>query len=198
MDHIVIFYFLPNILYSAVVLIWFLESEGMPMPWWASILIAVIPSVVTAFITLYTSRRSQLNRNTDSIERLQEASKRTGDKIVEDIGKTPNDKTLTFQHKELQALLEKEIEVAERRYNEADMRIRSFTIEQHHMMKDVEKFRLFLDSWERLCAENNQLHQDNLLLQRRCDRLRALLRNQTQSHGGAAANHDSAQDQDFE
>ena len=108
-----------------------------------------------------------MNQNTNAISSMEGTVQRIGNKIVEDMGKTPNDATLTYQHKQMQALLEKEIVTSEKRYTDAENRIRSFTLEQHMMSKKVDEFRLFLDSWERLASDNNALQAqiDSLTLE---------------------------------
>lgn len=139
------------------------------MPWWSTIIIGIVPSVLTCFVTLYVNRKSQVKKNTEEIQIL---SRRLGldDKealssklesqyqsILKEIGKTDNDKTLTGQHRDMRTLLQREIRTAERRYTEEEARIRNFTIEQHNMAKTIQEFHLFMESWERLAADNNDL-----------------------------------------
>lgn len=87
--------------------------------------------------------------------------------IHNDIGKTSNDKTLTGQHKDLQKLLQKEIETAERRYTEEEKRIRNFNSDQHDMLQTITQFRLFMDSWTRISEDNNKLNLRILQLEQK-------------------------------
>lgn len=88
-----------------------------------------------------------------------------GCELSKDIGKTPDDRTLTGQHKDMQALIQKEIDTAERRYIEDEQRIRNFTAEQHNMVKVINEFKLFMDSWERLASENSDMQQKIYMLE---------------------------------
>lgn len=160
-----------TLVYSSVFNAFFLGGWLQNMEWWKSLLLALCPAVVSSvasvLITAYTCRKSQMNQNTNAISSMEGTVQRIGNKIVEDMGKTPNDATLTYQHKQMQALLEKEIVTSEKRYTDAENRIRSFTLEQHMMSKKVDEFRLFLDSWERLASDNNALQAqiDSLTLE---------------------------------
>lgn len=150
------------------------------------IIVTLISAVVTGFfsfaITGYSIKKFQLNKNmdepgqlsetnVDALERLSAAVSGGNSRILESIGKTPDDKTLTSQHKDLQVLLEREIETTERRYTDSERRLRDFTAEQHNMAATVADFRQFLDSWERLTAEANELNYRNALLQEQIENL---------------------------
>lgn len=111
------------------------------------------------------------SKDIKALEKLAEKILVGVEKITENIGKTPDDKTLTSQHKDLQNLLEREIDTAEKRYAESEKRIRSFTVEQHNMARVVADFQQFLDSWERLAAEVNELNYQNALLRNQNARL---------------------------
>ncbi len=39
-------------------------------PWWVTLLAAVIPTVLSCIVTLFISRKSQINKNSDSIKSL--------------------------------------------------------------------------------------------------------------------------------
>lgn len=80
-----------------------------------------------------------------------------------DIGRNDN-ASLTKQHEFLQKLLIKEIDTAERRYNEEEKRVRDFTTEQHNMNETLESFRLFMESWKRMASDmSNMQHKINTL-----------------------------------
>ena len=79
--------------------------------------------------------------------------------ISKSIGKTDDDKTLTGQYKDIQTMLQKEIETAERRYNDEERRIRNFTYEQHEMAKTIDEFHLFIESWKRMAVNTNAMRE---------------------------------------
>lgn len=139
-------------------------------PWWVTLIASIVPAFLTGLVTLYISRKSQIHKNTSALKKIarqmglnneQTLSKSITDKfdtIYDNIGKSSNDKTLTGQHMDLQNLLEKEINTAERRYIEEENRIRNFTSEQHDMLQTITEFRLFMESWTRMSADMNKLN----------------------------------------
>ena len=137
-------------------------------PWWVTLLAAIVPAVLTCIVTLYLSRKSQVNNN---VQALKEFSRQLGlndektlalnisekfNSISADIGRNDNP-SLTKQHEYLQGLLQREIETSERRYTEEEKRIKDFTVEQHIMSKTIEDFRMFLESWQRMASDINQM-----------------------------------------
>ncbi len=173
------------------------------MPVWAGILCAVITAGVPSAVTLILSRKSKLTRNTESLENLAKAleaykkeQKEDGTKIenalkessgyiLANIGKGINDKTLTAQHGDLQALIQKEIELSEKRYTDEEKRVEKFTKKQKNMAKTLEEFTLFLESWQIMAEnENNlmerikQLETDNQKLKARNNELETSARKQ--------------------
>ena len=73
------------------------------------------------------------------------------------IGKGKNDKTLTVQHKDLKKALNKEINLIEQRYAEDEKRLNQFTSEQQNTVRVINDFKLFIESWTKTTAENNNL-----------------------------------------
>ena len=91
------------------------------------------------------------------MNKLDQQVQSTATKVSEDIGKTPNDKTLTGQHKDLKKALNKEINLIEQRYAEEEKRLNQFTSEQHNTATAINEFKLFMESWTKTTAENNNL-----------------------------------------
>ncbi|WP_295217989.1 hypothetical protein [Ruminococcus sp.] len=148
-------------------------------PWWVTLLAAVIPAALSCVVTLFISRKSQINKNSDSIKslsksvsKLKDSQKKYCESISDEIGRTINDKTLTAQHADLQNMLQKEIDVAERRYMEEEKRIRNFTVEQHNMAEAIEDFKLFIESWQRLTSDVNNLNSQINRLEQENEELR--------------------------
>lgn len=170
MDSYLLINLIGNSIYTTFFVIFICGRDDTMTPWWVTIIAASVPAVLTCLATLYISRKSQINKNTSSLKKIarqmglnnkQTLSKSITDKfetISDNIGKSANDKTLTGQHKDLQDLLQKEINIAERRYIEEENRIRNFTSEQHDMAKTITEFRLFMDSWTRMSADMNKLN----------------------------------------
>lgn len=160
-----------NMMYSMLFVIFVCGSEDEMTPWWITLLAAVIPAIITCFVTLYCTKKSYINQNKDEIKKfarqiglddnqsLTHKLSQQNNHILKNIGKTDDDKTLTGQHKELQKLLEKEIETAERRYIEDEKRINRFTLEQQEMARTVNDIQLLAESWKRLAAECPELRK---------------------------------------
>lgn len=161
------------------------------MPVWASILCALITAGIPSAVTLILSRKSKLTRNTESLENLSTSIESYKKEQKEDLfklesmvnerynwisakmGKGINDKTLTAQHGDLQALIQKEIDLSEKRYTDEEERVRKFTKKQKDMARTVNEFKLFLDSWQQLADCENSLLERIEQLERENGDLRA-------------------------
>ena len=165
------YYLIFNAVYTTAFVI-FICGNGEPMiAWWITLLAAAIPSVITACVTMYVSRKSALNRNTEEVQKIARqlglsdeqtmSHKLSGQyqKIVDMIGKQSDDKTLTGQHKDLYEALSKEITITEQRYAEEEQRICRFTSEQHEIAKTIAEFQLFMESWKRLTSDYNDMKE---------------------------------------
>lgn len=160
-----------NMMYSMLYVIFVCGNKDAMTPWWITLLAAVIPAIITCFVTLYCTKKSYINQYTDEIKKfalqiglddnqsLTHKLSQQNNHILKNIGKTDDDKTLTGQHKELQKLLEKEIETAERRFIEDEQRINRFTLEQQEIARTVNDIQLLAESWKRLVAECPELRK---------------------------------------
>lgn len=164
-----------NCVYSTCFVIYLNIGSYNMAPWWVTLLTALVPAALTFIATLYISRKSQLNKNIGILKKFSRQLGLNDQKplvvdisekfraISNDIGR--NDRpSLTKQHENIQSLLQKEIDTAERRYIEEEKRIRDFTVEQHNMNDTIKDFRLFIDSWQRMASDTNQMqHRINKL-----------------------------------
>lgn len=57
-----------NTLYTTLFIIFICGNGDSMIPWWITLLAAVIPSVITAFVTVHINRKSCLSRNTKEME----------------------------------------------------------------------------------------------------------------------------------
>lgn len=137
---------------------------GNNMAWQYTLIIAVAPAIITAAVTIIGMKKSQMNKINDTVSEL---SKRIGgnnectlsenisskfDKIDRDIGRGENS-SLTVQHKDMSELINKEIDIVEKRYKEEEQRIRNYTLEQHKIAENIEQFQLLMNSWKRLAED---------------------------------------------
>lgn len=150
------------------------------------IITGLITLLVTLISTLLVNRKNQTTKLTETVDklnqRLGEFKNRTLEnmlgnmdkssvndylnEILSDIGLTPvnNPHSLTKQHDEMKNVINKEIEVVEKRYIEEEKRLNNFSIEQHNTAKTLEEFKLFMESWERTTEERNKLVIENIKL----------------------------------
>jgi len=73
------------------------------------------------------------------------------------IGKSNNDKTLTKQNKDLQKSLDKLISLLKQQYAEDRNRLIQYTDDQRETARAINDFTLFMESWTKTVAENNDL-----------------------------------------
>ncbi len=166
--------------YIAVFLITTFVRSKIDMNFWQTIIVTLVSVVgtglITYFATSYGSRRSQIQKNTEALERLSRQlglgdeqtlmkyMEHISNDISDDIGRN-GESSLTKQHTTIINTLEKDIEASNRRYEDEEGRIRDFTLEQHNIAETINDFRLFMDSWERLTADINSLNAKVILLE---------------------------------
>ena len=73
------------------------------------------------------------------------------------IGKGNNDKTLTKQNKDLQKSLDKLNSLLKQQYAEDRKRLIQYTDDQRETARAINDFTLFMESWTKTVAENNDL-----------------------------------------
>ena len=117
------------------------------------ILISVIlTGIVTYLFSARQSRKSQIVKNTEEIKKLArqlgvndektfhaEFSEQYN-KIMDNIGKTPNDKALTGQHQDMLNTLQKDFQVINSRYEKEDDCYRKFTAQQLDLKETLDNF----------------------------------------------------------
>lgn len=160
-----------NTVYIELFIILICGNEVTMTPWWITLSATIIPAVLTCLITFYSCRKSYIEKNTEELQQIKrqlglDDSQTLSSKfslqynnISKSIGKTDDDKTLTGQHKDIQTMLQKEIETAERRYSDEERRIRNFTYEQHEIAKTIDEFHLFMESWKRMASNTNAMQE---------------------------------------
>lgn len=138
-------------------------------------LINILPAIITGVLSLISglllARHSQIKKNTATIGELsrqlgdfseRSLSNRIGnaDKLslsdqYSDIMESMKNATgvdkdrpsLSKQHENLSELLEKEIDIVEKRYDEEERKIRSFSLKELDMYDKIEDLRTLIQSW---------------------------------------------------
>lgn len=172
MEHSFLLNYAISLIISCFAIAIYSLSEGaFNMDWWLAIIVAVIPALITGLFTAFVSRKSQIKKNTATLEKLTssigEFEKGTlsntigadsADRsIVAQIGITANDKSLTGQHKDIMENLKMIMDFIASKSNDEKLRFAKFTAKQKDTKKKVEEISDFLKDWERLNSEVSEL-----------------------------------------
>ena len=173
MDKLATIYIMFNVIYSTLFIIFVCGNEAFMTPWWVTLIAAIVPAVLTLIGSLTLSRRSQLRKNTEEIQKLArqlgvnyektfhaEFSEQYN-KIMYNIGKTPNDKALTGQHQDMLNILQKDFQVINGRYEKEDESYRSFTMQQKDLKETLDNFSR---DYAKIINENGKLFNENIVL----------------------------------
>lgn len=173
MDKLATIYIMFNVIYSTLFIIFVCGNEAFMTPWWVTLIAAIVPAVLTLIGSLTLSRRSQLRKNTEEIQKLArqlgvndektfhaELSEQYN-KIMDNIGKTPNDKALTGQHQDMLNILQKDFQVINGRYEKEDESYRSFTMQQKDLKETLDNFSR---DYAKIINENGKLFNENIVL----------------------------------
>lgn len=173
MDKLATIYIMFNIIYSTLFIIFVCGNEAFMTPWWVTLIAAIVPAVLTLIGSLTLSRRSQLRKNTEEIQKLARQLGVNDEKtfhaefsdqynnIMNNIGKTPNDKALTGQHQDMLNILQKDFQVINVRYEKEDESYRSFTMQQKDLKETLDNFSR---DYAKIINENGKLFNENIVL----------------------------------
>ena len=70
MDKLATIYVMFNVIYSTLFIIFVCGNEAFMIHWWVTLIAAIVPAVLTLIGSLTLSRRSQLRKNTEEIQKL--------------------------------------------------------------------------------------------------------------------------------
>lgn len=70
MDKLATIYVMFNVIYSTLFIIFVCGNETFMIHWWVTLIAAIVPAVLTLIGSLTLSRRSQLRKNTEEIQKL--------------------------------------------------------------------------------------------------------------------------------
>lgn len=112
-------YMIFNVVYYTVINILLLllggDDKNMTVPVWVTLIVAIVPALITALTTLYISRKSQIGKNTSTVIELKEQHKKdfemltdnlqdSLDDLSDDIGRVGG-KSLSEQHNDILLLI---------------------------------------------------------------------------------------------
>mgnify|MGYP001519317451 CR=1 FL=1 len=153
MDKLATIYVMFNVIYSTLFIIFVCGNEAFMIHWWVTLIAAIVPAVLTLIGSLTLSRRSQLRKNTEEIQKLArqlgvndektfhaEFSEQYN-KIMDNIGKTPNDKALTGQHQDMLNTLQKDFQEINGRYEKVIGRNAKLFNETIALKNEIDKLK---------------------------------------------------------
>lgn len=173
MDKLATIYVMFNVIYSTLFIIFVCGNEAFMIHWWVTLIAAIVPAVLTLIGSLTISKRSQLIKNTEEIQKLARQLGVNDEKtfhaefsdqynnIMNNIGKTPNDKALTGQHQDMLNILQKDFQVINGRYEKEDESYRSFTMQQKNLKETLDNFSR---DYAKIITENGKLFNENIVL----------------------------------
>lgn len=148
------------------------NMDGITVDFIQKLIIAILPAFITGLVTFFIGKKSRINNLSNNIEELknqigsQEGTTLTKyvsdtfDSIKEDIGRQDRG-SLSKQHDYLQNLLEKEINLIEKRYESDSNRLQKFDNEQQNIDNTIKQFILFQKSWYKQVETISELQAEN-------------------------------------
>lgn len=173
MDKLATIYIMFNVIYSTLFIIFVCGNEAFMTPWWVTLIAAIVPAVLTLIGSLTLSKKSQLRKNTEEIQKLARQLGVNDEKtfhaefsdqynnIMNNIGKTPNDKALTGQHQDMLKILQRDFQIINGRYEKEDESYRSFTMQQKNLKETLDNFSR---DYAKIITENGKLFKENIVL----------------------------------
>lgn len=173
MDKFATIYIMFNVIYSTLFIIFVCGNEAFMTPWWVTLIAAIVPAVLTLIGSLTLSKKSQLRKNTEKIQKLARQLGVNDEKtfhaefsdqynnIMNNIGKTPNDKALTGQHQDMLKILQRDFQIINGRYEKEDESYRSFTMQQKNLKETLDNFSR---DYAKIISENGKLFNENIVL----------------------------------
>lgn len=173
MDKYATIYIMFNVIYSTLFIIFVCGNEAFMTPWWVTLIAAIVPAVLTLIGSLTLSKKSQLRKNTEEIQKLARQLGVNDEKtfhaefsdqynnIMNNIGKTPNDKALTGQHQDMLKILQRDFQIINGRYEKEDESYRSFTMQQKNLKETLDNFSR---DYAKIISENGKLFNENIVL----------------------------------
>ena len=173
MDKFATIYIMFNVIYSTLFIIFVCGNEAFMIHWWVTLIAAIVPAVLTLIGSLTISKRSQLIKNTEEIKKLARQLGVNDEKtfhaefsdqynnIMNNIGKTPNDKALTGQHQDMINILQRDFQIINGRYEKEDESYRSFTMQQKNLKETLDNFSR---DYAKIISENGKLFNENIVL----------------------------------
>jgi len=179
-----------ELVWSYILVVWLLMGERMmEFNFIQTILIAVAPAAITGIVTYVAAKSSQLKDNTAELKKLNERLGLSEEQtlwkqiasgfevISNDIGRK-DDSSLTKQHRQIEANIEKSFGMIQQRYDKEDARYRKLTLQQYDLKKILDGFsRDYLEQIsqvDELTKKNETLLQKVTVLSTQNDMLKSI------------------------
>lgn len=157
---------------------WILNIGGNSMSDHTLNIILAVAAIIGPILTFILSRKSQISKNTEEIKNLARQLGVNDEKtfhaefseqystIITNIGKSPDDRTLTGQHNDILKVIEQDFEKINSRYEKEDKSYRSFTMQQKDIKETLDNFS---KDYAKVIAHNQKLYYENCELREKYD-----------------------------
>lgn len=124
-----------------------------------------LTAIVASLITSKATRKNQIEKNTEAIERLRD-----------DVGRGDNE-TLSKQHENIKRSVDEKFSIIQRRYEREDESYRAFTQKQVDIKDAIDNFakdyNVVINKMASFEIENSRLERDNINLKEENDKLKS-------------------------
>ena len=169
MDKLATIYVMFNVIYSTLFIIFVCGNEAFMIHWWVTLIAAIVPAVLTLIGSLTLSRRSQLRKNTEEIQKLARQLGVNDEKTFH-AEFSEHDKALTGQHQDMLNTLQKDFQVINGRYEKEDDCYRKFTAQQLDLKETLDNFSR---DYAKVIGLNAKLFNETIALKNEIDKLKA-------------------------
>lgn len=154
-------------IWSEMMVVYMITKESR-MEFWQTLLIAVVPAIITGIITMVISKKSQLNKLSEQLDVMKKSFGQLEDKslrslieeIRNDIGRGDQG-SLSRQHEEVKDLTRKQFSEIKQRYEKEDESYRNFSRQQYDLKETMDNF---LREYTTLSVHEKELLNENLKL----------------------------------
>ena len=162
------------------VMVFILSMKEVQMTFFETLTIAIVPSVITACVTISLSHKSQTQKLVDIIESMNKGIglrenetlsnmiERKYNTIVSDIGRNSGS-SLTEQHNIIKQSLEDNYSEIKRRYQIEDDSYRKFTHEQKELTDTMNNF---VRDYRNVIQKNHDIEMENITLRKENENLK--------------------------
>ncbi len=154
-------------IYECILIFVLLEMESSQMKWWQTLLIALVPALLTFIITLISLKKSQISKNTEAITMLAERLGKFDNRTLENMLGITTDESLSGQFNKMKEQFDKDIgihtinkyslsaqhedilEYIKAKDEKQDKAWQGFSTSEKNINNTIEEMKMFFVDWEK-------------------------------------------------